>query len=140
MAQPVRRPPIFEVCVHGQAYSAQSDNRVALNAWKRQVSRAAVAAWGQAEPLVGAVELHIVHYGESRSGDLDNLNKPIQDAMQGVVFIDDRQVSSVRGSWRDIEGEYRARYIPAALGAAFSDGTPFVHIRAWHAITTKELD
>ncbi len=115
--------------MHGQAYSAQSDNRNALNAWKRHVTREAVAAWGEAAPLAGAVELHIVHYGETRSGDLDNLNKPIQDAMQGVVFVNDRQVSSVRGGWRDIEGEYRVRYIPAVLGAAFSDGRPFIHIR-----------
>ena len=79
--------PQLEACIHGKAYSSQSDNRVALESWKRQVSGVSAAAWRDRPPLTGAVELHIFHYTELLAADLDNLNKPIQDALQGVVFF-----------------------------------------------------
>jgi crossover junction endodeoxyribonuclease RusA len=132
-------PPLFEVCVHGQAFSAQSGNRTRLDAWKRRVFTISVAAWTAKPPLSGPVELHIFHYTEETTADLDNLNKPIQDALQGVVFFDDRQVRLSRSGWRDINGAYRLRYISPTLGSAFSDGRPFVHIRAWRAPVTEEL-
>src|SRR6266567_1718517 len=133
MARPIRpiraspSPPDFEVCVHGQSYSAQSGNRSGLVAWKRQVANVAASVWSERQPLGGDLEPHVFHYAESLLGDLDNLNKPIQDALQGVVFLDDRQVKRLSGGWRDINGVYRVRYIYLPLGAAFSDGRPFVH-------------
>jgi hypothetical protein len=132
--------PLFEVCVHGQAFSAQSGNRTRLDAWKRRIIAISAAAWMPQSPLSGPVELHIFHYTEELAADIDNLNKPIQDALQGVVFFDDRQVRLSRSGWRDINGVYRLRYISPALGAAFSDGRPFAHIRVWRAAVTEELD
>jgi len=146
MARPIRpikinrSPPVFEVCVHGQAFSAQSGNRSRLDAWKRQVTNGAAAVWAGRPPLRGDLELHVFHYAEALLGDLDNLNKPIQDALQGVTFVNDKQVKRLSGGWRDINGVYRVRYISLPLGAAFSDGRPFVHIRIWHAPVTEDLD
>jgi hypothetical protein len=131
---------LFEVCVHGRAFSAQSGNRGGLDAWKRQVTAVSMDAWINQPPLSGPVELHIFHYTDELGADVDNLNKPIQDALEGVVFVDDRQVRLSRGGWRDINGVYRLRYISPVLGAAFSDGRPFVHIRVWGATMTEELD
>ena len=128
------------MCVHGRAVSAQTDNRPGLSAWKRLVARAAAAAWSGREPLDDGLELHVFHYDEAMAGDLDNLNKPIQDALQGVAFLNDRQVTLLRGGWRDINGLYHVRYIAPVLGAAFSDGRPFVHIRVWRTTVTGELD
>ena len=139
-ARPMAGAPLFEVCVHGRAFSAQSGNRDGLDAWKRHVTAASVAVQNPRSPLTGPVELHMFHYTEELAADVDNLNKPIQDALQGVVFLDDRQVMLSRSGWRDINGVYRLRYISPVLGAAFSDGRPFVHIRVWRATMTEELD
>jgi crossover junction endodeoxyribonuclease RusA len=135
-----RTPPLFEACVHGQAISAQSGNRPRLHTWKRQVTDVAAVVWAGREPLGGELELHVFHYAETLAGDLDNLNKPIQDALRGVAFLNDRQVKLLRGGWRDINGVYRVRYISLPLGAAFSDGRPFVHMRIWRATVTEDLD
>src|SRR5438045_3760693 len=103
MARPVlpiqisRTVPAFEVCVHGRAVSAQSRNRSQLSAWKRRVSDAAATVWAGCVLIGGDLEMRVFHYVETLLGDLDNLNKPIQDALQGVVFMNDSQVRLLRG-------------------------------------------
>lgn len=86
-----------------------------------------------------AVELRITHYGERRVIDLDNLIKPVQDALQGIAYVDDRQVKDVTGNFRDIDGRYPLRYISPCLSAAFSHGHEFVHVRVWLARDDKEF-
>jgi crossover junction endodeoxyribonuclease RusA len=102
--------------------------------WQHRVSAVAAAAWPRRrKPIEVAVELRITHYGERQSIDMDNLIKPIQDALQGIAYVDDRQVRDVTGNWRDIDGRYPLRYISPHLSAAFSDGREFVHVRLWLA-------
>lgn len=79
------------------------------------------------------------YYAEGVSGDLDNLLKPIQDALQGIAYNDDKQVRELKGARRDIDASYKVRFMPAVLGAAFTDGRPFIHIRLWRSLETREL-
>jgi len=83
--------------------------------------------------------LDIVYYAEGVSGDLDNLLKPIQDALQGIAYNDDKQVRELKGARRDIDASYKVRFMPLVLGAAFADGRPFIHIRVWCSLKTREL-
>jgi crossover junction endodeoxyribonuclease RusA len=92
---------------------------------------AAVAAWPPGRlPFTVEVKLRITHYSERRVADMDNLVKPIQDALQGVVYLNDGKVD-VAGNQRDINGRFHVRYISPPLAAAFTDGSEFVHIRVW---------
>jgi crossover junction endodeoxyribonuclease RusA len=77
------------------------------------------------------VRLRVTYYCETIVGDVDNLVKPIQDALQGVAYRNDRQVSDVTGRRRKIDGLFRIRYMSPVLALAFSDGRPFVHIELW---------
>jgi len=70
---------------------------------------------------------------------MDNLIKPIQDALQGVVYPNDRMVKDISGNWRNIDGHYRLRYTSLPLAAAFSDGRQFVHVRLWLAPDEEDL-
>ena len=65
--------------------------------------------------------------------------KPVQDALQSIVFFNDRQVRDLRGGRRDIDLAYRLRFMSLTLMAAFADGRPFVHIRVWRSPVTMEL-
>jgi len=85
------------------------------------------------------VILCVTHYCETVIGDVDNLTKPIQDALQGVVYLNDKQVRDVIGNRRPINGRFVVRHISMPLAAAFSNGRPFVHIRVWHSPTREEL-
>jgi hypothetical protein len=64
---------------------------------------------------------------------MDNMVKPIQDALQGIAYMNDRLVKDTHANWRDIDGRFHVRYISMPLAAAFSDGREFVHIRLWLA-------
>ena len=135
-----RRPPVLEFCVHGRPVSARTRNRALLADWQRQIHRAAQAAWPINRPAYeGAVELRITHYSERPLADRDNLIKPIQDALQGVVYPNDRMVKDISGNWRNIDGHFRLRYISQVLAAAFSDGRQFVHVRLWLAPDEEDL-
>jgi crossover junction endodeoxyribonuclease RusA len=132
--------PYFEFCVHGRPVSAQAHDRRRLSAWKDQVLELARTAWPKdTPPLTVAVELRIAHYSEKRFADMDNLIKPIQDALQGLAYLDDSMVSDVTGNWRDINGRFPVRFMSLPLASAFSDGREFVHIRLWVTPRRREL-
>ena len=124
-----RAKPSFDLCIHGQPISAQTKHRGRLVAWKHEVRSACQLG----QPLTcGPVYLRITYYGERRGLDLDNLVKPIQDAMEGVVFRNDRQVVNIEGRYANINGRFEARFMSAALAAAFVNGAPFIHIEVWY--------
>ncbi len=123
-------PVLFDVCVHGQPISAQSARRDLLDAWKQRVRIECRARW-QGPPLQGDVRLRVTYYGERFRMDVDNLKKPIQDALQEIAYANDRQVTDSEGRRRDINDAFKVRYMSASLALAFSDGRPFVHIEIW---------
>lgn len=49
--------------------------------------------------------MRVTHYSERRIADRDNLLKPIQDALQGVVYVDDKRIKD------------RVAHVDAALAA-----------------------
>ena len=60
--------------------------------------RAAVAALlyqYHVEPLTGAVCVSISVYRQRKAGDLDNRIKIVLDALQGICYIDDKQVTEL---------------------------------------------
>ena len=87
------------------------------------------------EPVI----VRVTHYCETAIGDVDNLTKPIQDALQGVIYLNDRQVTDTIGNRRNINASFRVRYISLPLASAFSDGRQFVHIRVWRSPRREDL-
>jgi len=135
------RQPELEFCVPGEPVSARTHDRSRLVAWRERIQGAAAANWPRGrKPINVAVELRITHYGERRVIDLDNMIKPIQDALEGIVYLNDRQVQEVTGSWRNIDGRYPLRFISPLVAAAFSQGREFVHIRVFLARDDEELN
>ena len=82
-------------------------------------------------PLAGRVRLRVTHYYEIPVGDMDNIRKPIQDALQGIAYFNDRQISDATDRRFDINGSFVVRWWSPRLGMAFSVGRPFVHIEVW---------
>ena len=98
--------------------------------WKTAVQAAAVAAWpDDYAPLECEVQIHVTYYHDGAPLDVDNMLKPIQDALCGVVYQDDKQLTDTHGHLRDINGHYRVRGMTPAQAHGFTSGGPFVHIR-----------
>ena len=132
--------PDFEFCVLGRPVSAQAANRLLLLQWKAVVTAAAQAAWTINRPRFhGDVELRVTHYSERRISDRDNLLKPIQDALQGTVYDNDRQVKDSTSNWRNINGRFTIRNLALPLAIAFSTGGEFLHIRVWISPEIEDL-
>ena len=74
-----------------------------ITRWKADVRAAAVAAWPDGDPpLTDEVQIHVTFYHDGAPLDVDNMLKPIQDALCGVVYEDDKQLSDTHGHLRDL--------------------------------------
>lgn len=77
--------------VRGGGYT---DPRV--SAWQQAVAVKAREAMQGRMPLTGPVAMRVVFVlSNHRRVDLDNLNKGVSDAMNGIVFSDDTQIISL---------------------------------------------
>ena len=70
---------------------------------------------------------------------MDKLIKPIQDALQGILHVDDRRVKDVTGNWRNFDGPLRLLGASRALADALGDGRPFLRVRLWVAPDEENL-
>ncbi|MFF6808009.1 RusA family crossover junction endodeoxyribonuclease [Streptomyces sp. NPDC012616] len=109
-------------------------------AWKADVSAAARKVWPAAvAPLTSSLSVTITFFHQGSPLDVDNMLKPIQDALCGIAFVDDAQVTDVHGSLRDVNGAFKVCGLSAALAEGFVSGGPFVHIKLEESPGHEEL-
>lgn len=119
----------WDFVVFGVPKSVQA-SKTSKQRWKDQVRTAAVTAWPDGEPpLDYEVQIHVTYYHDSAPLDVDNMLKLILDALNGVVYVDDKQLTDTHGHLRDLNGHYRVRGLTPAQARGFSSGDPFVHVR-----------
>ena len=130
----------FEIVVLGIPASAQAKGR-SKAAWKIDVAQKARTAVGEdTTPVSCEVEIRIVYFHDQTPLDVDNMIKPIQDALCGIVYEDDAQVADAHASRRDLAGKFTlAGGLSSALAEGFVAGGPFVHIKVSLAPDPSEL-
>jgi hypothetical protein len=129
MAAPVPHLP-FEFTVSGVPISHQSGNKKLLAAWRQQVRDSAAAQWGTAAQLAVHLRIAVTYFHEGADAriDTDNLVKPIQDALNGLVYCDDRLIVDAQIRKASIDEPIRARHCSLILLRAFHVGQPFIHV------------
>jgi hypothetical protein len=101
-----------------------------IQRWKAEVRAAAAKAWPpDSPPFDHEVQIHVTYYHDGAPLDVDNMLKPIQDALCGVVYADDKQLTDTHGHLRDLNAQYRVRGLTEAQARGFTSNGPFVHIR-----------
>lgn len=123
-------PPLpYEFVVTGTPVSPQTGNRRLLRAWRARVTTAAARDW-TAFPLAINLRVTVSYYHAGRAVPLDedNMLKPIQDALNGLIFVDDAQVTDARVRKSPIDDPIHARFASRVLLDAFACGEPFVHV------------
>jgi Holliday junction resolvase RusA-like endonuclease len=121
----------FEFVVPGPPVSAQARDRRRLDAWRRLVRRAAQAKWPKRQkPIKTGVRLTVCYFHDRVTIRLDNDNlvKPIQDALSGVVYADDRLITDTRLRKTCLDGAFRVRGLSTVLAIGFQSGREFLHI------------
>jgi hypothetical protein len=105
-----------------------------------EVRSAAARAWPPGRPpLEVEVQIHVTFYHDGAPLDVNNMLKPIQDALCGLAYRDDKQLTDTHGHLRDLNGRYRVRGMTPAQAHGFTSGGPFVHIRIELPPSPEEL-
>ena len=102
---------VHTVVVRGTPRSIQSSSR-SKTARKRIVANEASRAFNS--PLVddGLKITITIFYNGFPTWDPNNMAKPICDAMNGIAYIDDNQVTDHFVKKRPLDGSYRIKGIP----------------------------
>jgi crossover junction endodeoxyribonuclease RusA len=83
-------PLPFEFIIDGPPVSQQARRRERVLQWKQEVRRAAQQVWPAGElPVTEPVMIAITHFYGDASMDIDNIPKPVLDALKGLVYVDD---------------------------------------------------
>ena len=87
----------FEVLIAGTPLSLQASAQSRQN-WKERVAAATRERLEGWEWLVQArLTVEIIHFADApAAADIDNIVKPILDALTGVLFQDDAQIDDLR--------------------------------------------
>lgn len=101
--------------------------------WQQKVKNAAIAIWGSKPPVEGSLAMTITylfdrigHPGEEP--DVDNVPKPIVDALKELVYPDDVTVTDLLCRKRYLDGDLQIQHLTPALRQSLSRNVEFVHI------------
>lgn len=136
----------FEFVVTGKPISHQTKDKKRLQGWKQTVRQVAEKCWNSKPPLGEYVRVVITHYYDAEPGnenwvpDSDNIVKPVRDALNGVIYVDDYQITDFVSRRRSLNGSFRIKGISAALAEGFCLGVEFLHIRVEVAPDPEELN
>ncbi|MDY3551634.1 RusA family crossover junction endodeoxyribonuclease [Gemmata sp. JC717] len=130
----------LEFVVPGPPVSYQTNDKVNLKAWKASVLAEARKVWTRA-PLTGRLKFLLInfHEGDTPPLDDDNRVKPIRDALNTVVYGDDRQIRYSETIQISIDAPVKLRRASAVLLAAYSKGDEFLYVRIEDAPTVIQL-
>jgi Holliday junction resolvase RusA-like endonuclease len=118
----------FEFVVDGPPVSQQARRRERVRQWIDEVRAAASRFWFSGEvPVSESVLLSVTYFYDATSIDVDNIPKPIIDALRGLVFMDDNQVTDMICRKRNLK-EVLIENPSAVLAEGLSRGKDFLYI------------
>lgn len=85
------------------------------------------------------VDVHIGEFSGYATRDRDNLAKPVLDAIQGVVYENDKQIKVLHAEWCDIDGAYVVRHMSPIVAIALGAGHEFLWVRVSAHAPRKDL-
>jgi Holliday junction resolvase RusA-like endonuclease len=130
----------LEFVVLGPPVSNQPSNPANLTAWKNTVKDEAQKAWTKA-PLTGRLKTMLInfHKGEKPPLDVDNMSKPVHDAMNNLVYEDDRQIRQTEISHVRIDAPMVIAGVSKILADAIQKGQQFLYVRVEDAVDPLPL-
>lgn len=109
--------------------SLQTKNRTNLRKWKRYVRAEAQKMWKRGPVPGETFRLMLVYWCADDPVDADNIIKPIQDALVGLVYVDDVHVIDVECHRRPLYGTFDIVEFPALLLEGLLTGNECVYVQ-----------
>jgi crossover junction endodeoxyribonuclease RusA len=131
----------FEFIVDGPPVSQQTRKTEKLRKWREAVRQEAEKYWSSEQSMTdGYVMVQVIYFYESASLDVDNIVKPIQDALINLVYVDDNQVTDVLVRKRNLSGSFKVDSVSPVLAEGFARGNEFLYIVVLEASEQEVLD
>jgi hypothetical protein len=119
----------FEFVIDGPPISQQARRRERVREWRDQVRAIAEKHWPSGElPVTEPVMLTITYFYDRVAIDVDNIPKPISDAMKGLVYLDDEQMTDILCRKRNLNSVLRVDNPSEILAEGFSRDNEFLYI------------
>lgn len=122
----------FEFLIPKRPVSLQTRQRSKLQDWQAFVRAEASKTWVET-PYSGNVHLTLVYLYDTDPVDTDNIIKPIQDALIGLVYEDDSLVTDVESHRRSLSGTFDVALCPLLLLHGIISGRECVYVRICQA-------
>jgi Holliday junction resolvase RusA-like endonuclease len=124
----------LEFVVPGPPISNQQSTpagRANLMNWRGVISGVVAPVWGAKPVLTGELKAVIINFfqGNKPSVDVDNMSKPILDAMENVVYENDRQIRQAEITHVKIGDAFSIMGVSKILVGALQAGSQFVYVR-----------
>lgn len=121
---------LFEMLIPRRPVSHQAKNRQNLQDWKDYVYGRARIDWIGGTPIATqGLRLMLVYLCNDFPADIDNIIKPIQDALVGVVYADDSLISDVDSHRRFLSDAIDVTNLPPLLVKGVTLGEECIYIR-----------
>lgn len=128
----------FEFLIPKRPVSGQTRNRANLQVWKHYIHGEAAKLW--TGTLLSGIDIRLllVYLCDEDPVDTDNIIKPIQDALIGLVYEDDLLVADVEAHRRPLTGTFDITRVPLLLMNGLTLGKECVFVRVSEA--SKKLE
>lgn len=120
---------VFEFIVPRRPVSFQTTNRGNLSLWKDYVYGYAFREWRGTPVTDRFFRFSIVFLCDEEPPDINNVIKPIEDVLCGLVYPDDNSVLSVDGHTRFFSEPFDVASVPGKLASAYYQGNECVYVR-----------
>jgi Holliday junction resolvase RusA-like endonuclease len=133
----------LEFVVLGPPISNQqstAQGRTNLATWRATIAGEATLAWPNA-PLTIELKAVIINFydGNEPSVDTDNMSKPVLDAMQGIAYVDDRQIVQAEFTHARLGGAYQVGGVRPMIVNGLQAQAQFVYVRIEDPVTPFPL-
>jgi len=130
----------FEFLIKSRPVSQQTRRRDRLRDWKEFVRSEATRCWASSHTRAdGPVCITLVYLYDEAALDVDNIIKPIQDALVGLAFWDDSVVTDAISRRRRLGGTFDLSRVSSVLIEGFAYGGEFVYVRVADAPPQEQL-
>jgi Holliday junction resolvase RusA-like endonuclease len=120
----------FECLIPKRPVSLQTKSRKNLQSWKNYIGIEARKIWGNMLPIEDeSLRVSIIYLCDDSPADIDNIIKPIQDALVGIIFQDDSLVSDVDSHRRFLDEPINLVGLPPLLQAGAVIGKECIYIK-----------
>ena len=122
-------PIPFELIMEQAPVSSQTRRRQRFHEWRQDLERATRLVWDTEVPVAVPVLVTITYFFDGTPVDVDNIPKPILDALKGLVFRDDSQVYDLLCRKRNRADNLRIEGPSQGLLDALNNSSQVLHIK-----------